>query len=293
MQSGTKHIGAPRGANKFSEICLAPGDPLRAKHIADNFLNNVELVTSVRNCFGYTGYYKGVRVSVIGTGMGIASSQIYCHELITHYGVKTLIRTGTCGTMCAPEKAKIGDIILAMGAGTDSNLNRMRFGGMDYPATCSYELLKIADRLSTDPKGIVAKEMKRSGNRVTVGNIFSADCFYNPQEAICFPLLRKYNIVGIEMEAACLYSLAHENNCDAIAICTVSDEVHLNKYDPVSETFADPAKKFTFKDMPSFDRQTKMDKMISLCLETVVEWSKCKDKWASGAKHSSCALGAK
>lgn len=112
--------------------------------------------------YAYTGYYKGVRLSVMGTGMGIASSQIYFTELIKQFGVKVLIRTGTCGTMCAPEKTKIGDIILAMGAGTDSCLNRMRFGGWDYPATCSYELLRIADDFAKDPKLSISKELKKN-----------------------------------------------------------------------------------------------------------------------------------
>ena len=131
--------------------------------------------------YGYTGYYKGVRVSVMGTGMGIASSQIYFTELIKFYGVKTLIRVGTCGTMTAPNKTKIGDIVLAMGAGTDSSLNRMRFGGWDYPATASYELLRICDNLARNEKGQTAKDLKASNNKCLVGNIFSADSFYCPQ----------------------------------------------------------------------------------------------------------------
>jgi len=157
---------------------------LRAKFIADTFLTDCKLIQQVRNMYGYTGYYRGVRVSVMGTGMGIASSQIYFNELIKFYGVKTIIRVGTCGTMTAPHKTKLGDIVLAMGAGTDSSLNRMRFGGWDYPATASYELLRICDNIARDPKMEISKQLTDSGNKCHVGNIFSADSFYGPQDHI-------------------------------------------------------------------------------------------------------------
>ena len=279
--AGTKHIGTPKGSDEFAEICLCPGDPLRAKFIADNFLTNCKLIQQVRNMYGYTGYYKGVRVSVMGTGMGIASSQIYFNELVKFYGVKTLIRVGTCGTMCAPEKTKLGDIVLAMGAGTDSSLNRMRFGGWDYPATASYELLRICDNIARDPKMGIQKQLKDSDNKCLVGNIFSADSFYGPKDHIQVPLLKKFNVIGIEMEAACLYSLANENNVDALGINTVSDEIHMNGYDPITETYADPQNKFWYKDMPPEQRQSKLRTMVTLALETVVEWNKNKSKWAS------------
>jgi len=279
--AGTKHISTPIGSSEFAEICLCPGDPLRAKFIADNFLTDCKLIQHVRNMYAYTGFYKGVRVSVMGTGMGIASSQIYFNELIKFYGVKTLIRVGTCGTMCAPEKTKLGDVVLAMGAGTDSSLNRMRFGGWDYPATASYELLRICDNIARDPKMGIAKQLKDSNNKCMVGNIFSADSFYGPKDHIQVPLLKKFNVIGIEMEASCLYSLANENNVDALGINTISDEIHMNGYDPVTETYADPANKFWYKDMPPEQRQSKLRTMVTLALETVVEWNKNKDKWAS------------
>ena len=143
LSSGTNHISAPVGQGKFGEVCLCPGDPLRAKFIAETFLKDVEQINTTRNMNGYTGYYKGLKVSVMATGMGIPSLCIYLEELIKHYGVKIIIRTGTCGSP-SPQISKMGDIVLAIGAGTDSNINRMRFEGWDCPASASFKLLYAA-----------------------------------------------------------------------------------------------------------------------------------------------------
>lgn len=218
----TPHIDAKAG--DFAETCLLPGDPLRAKFIADTFLDNVKQVNSVRNMFGYTGNYKGTRVSVMGTGMGIPSSSIYATELVTKYGVKNLIRVGSCGAVS--RAVKVRDIVIGIGASTDSGVNRARFGGMDFSASADYGLLSKAVQ--------VAEEQ---GHDVQVGNLFSADLFYHPDEKV-FDTLEGMNILGIEMEAAGLYGLAAEHHAlgvKALAICTVSDHIRTGESLPPEE----------------------------------------------------------
>ena len=208
----TPHIEAKKG--DFAETCLLPGDPLRAKFIAETFLDEVRQVNSVRNMLGYTGSYKGKRVSVMGTGMGIPSSSIYATELVTQYRVKNLIRVGSCGAVSGA--VKVRDIVIGVGASTDSGVNRARFGGMDFSASADFELLRKAVE--------VAEKM---GYPVKLGNLFSADLFYHP-DAEVFDTLEKMNILGVEMEAAGLYGLAaehHELGVKALAICTVSDHI--------------------------------------------------------------------
>lgn len=218
----TPHIDAKAG--DFAETCLLPGDPLRAKFIADTFLDDVKQVNSVRNMFGYTGNYKGKRVSVMGTGMGIPSSSIYATELVTKYGVKNLIRVGSCGAVS--RAVKVRDIVIGIGASTDSCVNRARFGGMDFSASADYGLLSKAVQ--------VAEEQ---GLDVQVGNLFSADLFYHPDETV-FDTLEGMNILGIEMEAAGLYGLAAEHHAlgvKALAICTVSDHIRTGESLPAEE----------------------------------------------------------
>ena len=208
----TPHIEAKVG--DFAETCLLPGDPLRAKFIADEYLDDVRQVTAVRNMLGYTGLYKGELVSVMGTGMGIPSSSIYASELVTKYGVKNLIRVGSCGAVS--RSVNVRDIIIGIGASTDSGVNRARFGGMDFAASADFSLLRKAVE--------VAEEL---GHEVKIGGIFSADLFYHP-DATVFDTLEAMNILGVEMEAAGLYGLAsehHELGVKALAICTVSDHI--------------------------------------------------------------------
>ena len=161
----TPHINAEDGA--FAETILLPGDPLRAKYIAETFMDDVKQVTDVRNMFGFTGAYKGKPVSVMGTGMGIPSCSIYATELITEYGVKNLIRVGSCGSVST--EIKLLDVIIGMGASTDSKVNRIRFNGHDFAAIASYDLLRKA-----------VDAAKARGVDARVGNIFSADLFYSP-----------------------------------------------------------------------------------------------------------------
>ena len=235
----TKHMNAAPG--DFAETVLMPGDPLRAQYISDTYLDNARRVTDVRNMWGFTGEYKGQRVSVMAHGMGIPSASIYCTELITEYDVKRVIRVGSCGT--SHPDVKLRDIIIAMGASTDSNCNRMRFGGYDYAALASFDLVE---------KAVAAA--KAADVNYHIGNIFSADLFYTPDPAI-FETLAKYNVYGVEMEAAGIFAIAAENNVEAVAICTVSDDI------------------VTGNALSSDDRATTFDEMILVGLETAVTGS--------------------
>lgn len=203
------HIGAKE--NQIASTVLLPGDPLRAKYIADNFLENVVCYNEVRGMYGFTGTYKGKKVSVQGTGMGVPSISIYVNELITSYNVKNLVRIGTCGAI--QESIKIRDIIIAMSASTDSNVNKIRFGGRDYAPTASFKLLNKAYESAK------AKDMG-----VWVGNVLTSDTFYddNPEG---WKLWAKFGVLAAEMETAGLYTLASKYGVDALSILTVSDSI--------------------------------------------------------------------
>ena len=232
----TPHINAAPG--DFADTVLMPGDPLRAKYIADTYLENVRQVNDVRNMFGYTGTYQGREISVMGHGMGIPSVSIYAKELITDYGVKSLIRVGSCGAV--RDDVNVRDVVIGMGASTDSKVNRMRFNDHDFAAIADFELTQHA---------VAAAKAKNVP--VKVGNIFSADLFYNPQTDMA-EMLKRYGIVGVEMEAAGLYGVAAEFGARAMTICTVSD--HILKGDSLS----------------SADRQTTFDDMMLIALDTVL-----------------------
>ncbi len=232
----TKHMNAAPG--DFAETVLMPGDPLRAQYIADTYLDNARRVTDVRNMWGFTGEFRGVPISIMAHGMGIPSVSIYCTELITEYNVKRVIRVGSCGT--SHPDVKLRDIIIAMGASTDSNCNRMRFGGYDLAALASFDLLQ---------KAVAAA--KGDGVRYHVGNLFSADLFYTPDPDM-FETMAKYNIYGIEMEAAGIFPIAAENDVEALAICTVSDDI------PSGAALS------------ADERATTFDEMIKVALATAV-----------------------
>lgn len=205
----TPHIEAQPG--DFATTCLLPGDPLRAQYIAETFLTDVRQVNSVRNMLAFTGDFQGTPVSVMGSGMGIPSISIYAKELITEYGVQNLIRVGSCGAVS--KDVKVRDVLIGMGACTDSQVNRQRFQGHDYAAIASYPLLKALND-AADTLNIP----------VTNGNMFSADLFYTPNPSM-FDTMEKMNILGIEMEAAGLYGIATEYGANAACICTVSDHI--------------------------------------------------------------------
>lgn len=205
----TPHIEAKPG--DFAATCLLPGDPLRAEYIAETFLSEVRKVNSIRNMLAFTGKFENTPVSVMGTGMGIPSISIYAKELITDYGVKNLIRVGSCGAVSS--SIKIRDILIGMGASTDSGVNRQRFQGHDFAAIADYHLNKALNS---------AAEML--GIEVKNGNLFSSDLFYTPNSSM-FDTMETMNILGIEMEAAGLYGLAAQYGARAAAICTVSDHI--------------------------------------------------------------------
>jgi purine-nucleoside phosphorylase len=231
----TPHISAEKG--DFAPSILLPGDPLRAKHIADNFLDEVTQVNEVRNMLGFTGVYEGVPVSVMGTGMGIPSASIYATELITEYGVERLIRVGSCGGILP--SVKIRDVILAIGACTDSGVNRVRYGGYDFSATADYQLLRAA-----------ADAAEARGVEVKVGNVHSADLFYNP-DADAFNRMEAMGVLAVEMEAAGLYGVAAEKGGRALTIATVSDHVR------------------TGEATSSEERQQTFDEMVMIALEAI------------------------
>ena len=205
----TPHISAEKG--DFAPSILLPGDPLRAKHIADTYLDQAREVNAVRNMLAYTGTFKGAPISVMGTGMGIPSASIYATELITEYGVQRLVRVGSCGGILPT--VKIRDVILAIGACTDSGVNRARYGGLDFAATADFGLLRAA-----------ADAAAARGVEVKVGNVHSADLFYNPDPA-AFDRMEAMGVLAVEMEAAGLYGAAAENGARALTIATVSDHV--------------------------------------------------------------------
>lgn len=203
------HIGAKEG--QIAETILLPGDPLRAKYIADNYLEDVICYNEVRGMYGYTGTYKGKKISVQGTGMGVPSISIYANELIQSYGVKRLIRVGTCGAI--QENIKVRDVILAMTSCTTSGINRRRFNGMDFAPAASFKLLKKAYDIAEE-KAIP----------VTVGNILTSDLFYDdiPNS---FKMWADYGVLAIEMESAALYTLGAKYGVDTLSILTVSDNI--------------------------------------------------------------------
>ncbi len=203
------HIAAREG--QIAESILLPGDPLRAKFIADTMLEGAECFTQVRNIFGYTGTYNGRRVSVMGTGMGMPSLSIYVNELIREYGVKRLIRVGTCGGMRS--EIKVRDLILAMSASTDSAVNKVRFRGMDYAATASFKLLMAARTAALG-----------AGRMPFIGPILSSDSFYT-EDPDQWKLWAGFGVLAVEMETAELYTLAAKHGVDALAILTVSDHL--------------------------------------------------------------------
>jgi len=225
-------------AGDFAETVLMPGDPLRAQYIAETYFDSPRRVTDVRNMWGFTGTYKGNPVSVMAHGMGIPSASIYCTELIVDYGVRRVIRVGSCGT--SHPDVKLRDLVIAQGACTDSGVNRMRFGGYDYAALATFDLLR---------KAVAAAQARRV--RFHVGNVFSADLFYTPDPDM-FEIMAKYNVFGIEMEAAGIYPIAAELGVEALAICTVSDDI------PSGAALS------------TDERTTSFDEMITVALETAI-----------------------
>lgn len=230
------HINAKTG--EIAEVVLLPGDPLRAKHIAETYLEDVSCYNEVRNMFGYTGTYKGKRISVQGTGMGVPSISIYVNELMQEYGVKTLIRVGTCGGLSTD--VKVRDVIIAMTSSTDSSLNRRLFNGDDYAPCADFGLLKNAYDIAC-----------QKGLEVKVGGIYTSDQFYDKKSQL--KQFADYGVLGVEMETTALYTLASRNKCKALTVLTVSDHV------------------ITGEETTALERQTTFNDMIEIALETAIK----------------------
>lgn len=204
------HIGAKPG--EIAPRVLLPGDPLRAKWIAETYLDDAKCYSNVRNMFGFTGTYRGVSVSVQGSGMGMPSASIYYHELLSDYGARMLIRVGSCGALT--EELQLRDVVAASASSTDSAMNRVRFDGLvDYAPVASFELLRTAVDVAA------AKELP-----MHVGQVFAADAFYTDRPDL-FDRLAAYGVLAVEMESAALYTLAARFRAQALTLLTVSDHI--------------------------------------------------------------------
>jgi purine-nucleoside phosphorylase len=230
------HINAKQG--EIAENILLPGDPLRAQYIAETFLEDVQCYNNVRGMLGFTGTFNGERVSVQGTGMGIPSISIYVNELIRDYGVKNLIRVGTCGAI--QQDVKVRDVILAMTACTDSNVNRLTFPGVDFAPCANFDLLKKAYDAGVG-----------KGMSVRAGNVLTADVFYRDDMELV-KKLGAYGVLAVEMETTALYTLAAKYNVNALSILTVSDHI------------------FTGEETTAEERQTTFNDMIQIALQAVI-----------------------
>jgi len=221
------HIDAQKG--EIAETILLPGDPLRAKWIAETFLANPICFNKIRGMLGFTGIYKGKSVSVMGTGMGVPSISIYAHELITEYGVKNLIRVGSAGSY--QKDIKIRDIVLAMAASSNSGLNELRFGGADYAPTANFDLFQKAVDVA-----------KIKGICIRAGNIFTSDEFY-ADDFESYKKWSKFGVLCVEMETAGLYTVAAKHNVSALSILTIADSL------VTGERTTSKERETTFKDM--------------------------------------------
>ncbi len=230
------HINAKKG--DIADTILLPGDPLRAKYIAETFLEDVTQYNEVRNMFGYTGTYKGKRISVQGTGMGVPSISIYVTELMNEYDVQKLIRVGTCGAI--QKDVKVRDVILAQSASSDSTLNKVLLDDLSFAPTADFDLLYKAYNAG-----------KEAGLNLKVGNIFTADLFYN--ENAQNEKLASYGVLAVEMESAALYTLAAKYGRQALSVLTVSDHI------------------ITGEATSAEERQTTFNDMIVVALEAAIQ----------------------
>jgi purine-nucleoside phosphorylase len=205
------HIAAAPG--EVAPLVLMPGDPLRARWIAETFLDDAVCYSEVRSMFGYTGTFRGRPVSVQGSGMGLPSLSIYAHELFAEYGVEAIVRVGSCGALS--EQLRLRDIVLASGACTDSSMNRIRFEGLDYAPVADFGLLRAAYDAA------IGKDLPV---QTKVGLLLSSDSFYNPRPELT-ARMAEYGALAVEMEASALYTLAAKFGRRALAACTVSDHI--------------------------------------------------------------------
>jgi len=229
------HIKAQKG--DIAETILLPGDPLRAKWIAETFFENPVCFNEVRGMLGYTGTYKGKKVSAMGTGMGVPSISIYAHELITEFGVKNLIRVGSAGSY--QEHIKVRDIVLAMAASSTSGTNELRFGGADFAPTANFELFQKA-----------VEAAKAKNIPIKAGNVLTSDEFY-ADEFESYKKWSKFGVLCVEMETAGLYTIAAKHKVNALSILTISDSL------------------VSGDKTTSIERETTFEEMIKIALELV------------------------
>lgn len=227
------HISAKKG--DIAETILLPGDPLRAKWIAETFFENPICFNEVRGMLGYTGTYNGKKISVMGSGMGVPSISIYAHELITEFGVKNLIRVGSAGSY--QKEVKVRDIVLAMAASSTSGVNELRFGGADYAPTANFELFQKAVEIA-----------KQKNIPIKAGNVLTSDEFY-ADEFESYKKWSKFGVLCVEMEAAGLYTVAAKHKVNALTILTISDSL------------------VTGEKTTSKERETTFEEMIKIALE--------------------------
>lgn len=230
------HIVAKEGS--VAESVLLPGDPLRAKHIAETYLDDVTCYNEIRGMYGYTGSWQGHRVSVQGTGMGMPSFSIYAHELIETYKAKRLIRIGTCGTLT--ESLRLRDVLIAQGSDTDSGMNLSRFGLYQHSATASFSLLHKA-----------YTHAKEAGIGFAVGNVFTSDQFYDLKGKEKFALAQSLGTMAVDMESCELYTLARLKGVEALTLLSVSDSL------------------LSGEQVPSEQRQNTFNVMVDLALQTL------------------------
>lgn len=227
------HIEAKKG--EIAETILLPGDPLRAKWIANTFFDNPKRFNKVRGMLGYTGTYQGKAISTMGTGMGVPSISIYAHELITEYDVKNLIRVGSAGSY--QKDVKLRDIVLAMAASSTSGINELRFGGADYAPTADFGLFQKAVDVA-----------KAKNIPIKAGNVLTSDEFY-ADDFESFRKWSKFRILCVEMETAGLYTVAAKHNVNALSLLTISDSL------------------VTGERITSSERETTFKEMIEIALE--------------------------
>jgi purine-nucleoside phosphorylase len=230
------HIGAKPG--EIAPRVLMPGDPLRAKWIAETYLDDAKCYSTVRGMFGYTGRWSGVGVSVQGSGMGMPSASIYAHELLQEYDVNTLIRVGSCGALTVD--LQLRDVIAASGASTDSNMNRVRFDGLiDYAPVADFGLLRTS-----------VEAAARRGIQMHVGPILAADAFYTDRPDL-YDRLAEYGVLAVEMESAALYTIAARFKARALTVLTVSDHLKTGERTTAQE------------------REQTFGQMVEIALETI------------------------
>lgn len=242
---GTTHISSAN--DQFSDRVILAGDPLRMQFIADNFLSSVECINKTRGMLGFTGKYKNQSVSLLGHGMGIPSAAIYLEELFKYYNVQKVIRVGSCGSVL--DNIQLNDLIIANGASTDSNFNKLKFGKYDYSPVPDFNLLVKADQVA---RRHIGQNQHNSNKKYHIGGCFSTDLFYQPNDEY-LSFMQNMNILAIEMETSAIYALANFYKKQALTLLTVSDHITRNTH------------------MNTQERQNSFVDMIQIALDVIID----------------------